>query len=433
MADPSVEAEASAKGRTADEIMSIFHVFDLDRDGKISGVEIETMLRTLDAKKWTKEATAKLLAAADTDDDGEISLSEFWNWINLATKTDKNFGAIDFNRIVDEDMRKTKSQRNRHLEAKARKEADAQSFAEKQRQRTEHSEFLQDLNKIGVKRCVGEQLYHGADDDGDGFVDAQELSAYRRYELASVGQVKEVFRSAAAPEEGALAKDNVDDQAVKELVNIFSAWDEDGDGVIAHEELKNVLRTLNPNMTEQAISGIIGSADVNGDGYIDLYEFVDWLCGDDKKKKKAAKKKKEMIERVARISAGLHRQRADEAKQHGKQKEFEEKCHAQLRVYCEGKKMKKTCITLNSVDRSVCGECGGKHAWLCMGCGFVSYFDTCVNDCPPGVFGWSCVCGKCKKGKCGCKKPIAFHRKKGFAMDPKALGARIDSDGEGSD
>ena len=63
--------------------------------------------------------------------------------------------------------------------------------------------------------------------------------------------------------------------------------------------------------------------------------------------------------------------------------------------------------------------------WLCHQCGYVSYYDTCVNGCPwggqHGDTGWSCLGGKCTKKGCGCKKPASFWKRKGFVMDMATL------------
>merc|ERR1712228_533758 len=141
------------------------------------------------------------------------------------------------------------------------------------------------------------------------------------------------------------------------------------------------------------------------------------------KKKKAAKKlKKDKEEREAMLVIGLNRQRCEQARKDGRQKEFEKEQHQALSEWCTANKKKNTCNTLNHGPHQddKCTECGGRHAWLCHQCGHVSYYDVCVNGCSwggsHGDTGWSCMGGKCAKKGCGCKKPQAFWKKKGFAM-----------------
>merc|ERR1712232_1154618 len=131
-----------------------------------------------------------------------------------------------------------------------------------------------------------------------------------------------------------------------------------------------------------------------------------------KKKKQAKKLKKDKEEREAALSIGLNRQKCEEARKAGKQKEFEVKQHDALQEWCAANKKKNTCNTLNHgpFQDDKCSECGGRHAWMCHQCGYVSYQDSCTN-------GWSCMGGKCTKKGCGCKKPASFWKRKGFVTE----------------
>lgn len=58
------------------EIFEAFKVFDSDGDGKISQTELMRVLTTI-GEKLTDEEAQQMLAAADTDSDGQIDIEEF--------------------------------------------------------------------------------------------------------------------------------------------------------------------------------------------------------------------------------------------------------------------------------------------------------------------------------------------------------------------
>merc|ERR1712093_491566 len=101
-------------------------------------------------------------------------------------------------------------------------------------------------------------------------------------------------------------------------------------GVITHAEVARVFRVLNPKMPQEAIDAVITDADTDNDGYIDIFEFVEWLCAqqaDGKKKKQIKKLKKDKDEREATLIIGLNRQRCAKSREEGRQKEFEKEQH----------------------------------------------------------------------------------------------------------
>jgi len=103
-----------------------------------------------------------------------------------------------------------------------------------------------------------------------------------------------------------------DDKGLGQLVDTFLAWDKNGDGTVSSTELKEVLQHVNPKFTEVTLTKMMGEIDVNGDGVIDIQEFVNWLSGENLKKKKMKKKAKEA--QNATISSTLERKRGDDVK-----------------------------------------------------------------------------------------------------------------------
>ncbi|XP_011621439.1 probable calcium-binding protein CML23 [Amborella trichopoda] len=76
-----------------EEVEKVFKRFRLQRDGQISGVDLSAMLRTLGSNP-SDEELARVMAKADTDDVGSISLKEF-AVINNEAPLDSNASMVD--------------------------------------------------------------------------------------------------------------------------------------------------------------------------------------------------------------------------------------------------------------------------------------------------------------------------------------------------
>jgi len=61
---------------------------------------------------------------------------------------------------------------------------------------------------------------------------------------------------------------------VEELEEVFKVFDANGDGKITREELGCVLRSLGDDLSEEELALMVQAADKNGDGCIDLHEFI---------------------------------------------------------------------------------------------------------------------------------------------------------------
>lgn len=62
---------------------------------------------------------------------------------------------------------------------------------------------------------------------------------------------------------------------VRELSDSFEFFDRNGDGKISEAELAAVMRSLGQQVSNAEIAKLINDVDANGDGHIDLYEFID--------------------------------------------------------------------------------------------------------------------------------------------------------------
>jgi calmodulin len=55
----------------------------------------------------------------------------------------------------------------------------------------------------------------------------------------------------------------------QELLNAFKVFDKDGSGTISSDELRNVLKSLGENLTDDEVEEMIKLADRDGNGSID--------------------------------------------------------------------------------------------------------------------------------------------------------------------
>ena len=68
-------------------------------------------------------------------------------------------------------------------------------------------------------------------------------------------------------------KNNEEDTEV-EIIKAFRVFDTESNGLISNENLAHIIRTLGETLTDKEIEEIVSEADVDGDGFINYEEFV---------------------------------------------------------------------------------------------------------------------------------------------------------------
>ena len=63
----------------------------------------------------------------------------------------------------------------------------------------------------------------------------------------------------------------------KSIRKAFRVLDKDGDGFITVRELKDVMTKLGEKLTMKEVEELVNEADMNGDGRIDMEEFVQMM------------------------------------------------------------------------------------------------------------------------------------------------------------
>lgn len=66
----------------------------------------------------------------------------------------------------------------------------------------------------------------------------------------------------------------------KNFKNIFTAWDEDSQGVLSVKNVYNMVQRLGLNINTYEAQVLVASADRNGNGCLSLDEFLDLIFND---------------------------------------------------------------------------------------------------------------------------------------------------------
>ena len=66
-----------------------------------------------------------------------------------------------------------------------------------------------------------------------------------------------------------------------ELLEAFRVFDQDGDGFISAEELRYLMCNLGEKLSQEEVNEMIAEADTDGDGQVDYREFVAMMKSSD--------------------------------------------------------------------------------------------------------------------------------------------------------
>merc|ERR1719208_180504 len=70
-----------------------------------------------------------------------------------------------------------------------------------------------------------------------------------------------------------------EEQMKEELKEAFRIYDKDGQGFITTDVLKEILREIDPTLTEDDLDNIIEEVDEDGSGTLDFDEFQEMMMG----------------------------------------------------------------------------------------------------------------------------------------------------------
>ncbi|OMJ29962.1 Calmodulin [Smittium culicis] len=123
------------------------------------------------------------------------------------------------------------------------------------------------------------------DKDGDGSVTTSELGVVMRSlnQNPSDAELADMINEIDADGNGTIdfpefltlmARKMKDTDTEEEIREAFKVFDKDGNGFISASELKHVMTSLGEKMSEAEVEEMIAEADTDGDGQINLEEFL---------------------------------------------------------------------------------------------------------------------------------------------------------------
>ncbi|XP_071448736.1 calmodulin-like [Hetaerina americana] len=131
------------------------------------------------------------------------------------------------------------------------------------------------------------------DKDGDGSITQEELGRVMRSlgQFATEEELQQMLTEVDIDGDGnfsfdefveivsnmGTAADKTADEEEKELRDAFRVFDKHNRGYISASDLRAVLQCLGEDLSEEEIEDMIKEVDVDGDGRIDFYEFVNAL------------------------------------------------------------------------------------------------------------------------------------------------------------
>jgi len=223
-------AKLSKNYPNIDEVELLFRKLDFDNDGSITKAELSE-----GSIRFTPQEVEAIFALGDINDDGALDLEEFIGVMYPSAATvagrlrgqytdinsvKKAFAKIDLDgdgKVTKEEVGKTDLFNNQEIDA----------------------------------------LFLLGDSNNDGEIDLEEF----------IGVLYPVVAQA-------LAKMTKDVQSVDDARFLFKQLDHDGDGLLSQEE----LRKSGCKFSAKEIEALFAVGDVNGDGEIDINEFINVMC-----------------------------------------------------------------------------------------------------------------------------------------------------------
>jgi len=146
-----------------------------------------------------------------------------------------------------------------------------------------------DEAQVGALRTA----FNSFDTEGKGHIDMDTIGNILRMMGVKVtaGALKEIVDELDESGNGLLGFDQFaelaakflveedEEELKKELTEAFRIYDKEGQGFITNDTLKEILREIDPKLTESDLDGIIEEVDEDGSGTMDLDEFMEMMSG----------------------------------------------------------------------------------------------------------------------------------------------------------
>ncbi|XP_063430894.1 uncharacterized protein LOC134712857 [Mytilus trossulus] len=304
------------------EFKEAFNLFDKDGDGTISCTELGTVMRSLGCNP-TEGELKDMIKEVDADGNGCIDFPEFLEMMAKRLQdVDEEAELREAFKVFDKDGSGSISKAELKLvmenlgekltgeeidEMMAEADKDGNGEIDYEEFKEAFSLFDKDGDgtisavELGViMRSLGQNLsdqelkniISEVDVDGNGIIDFQEfltMMAKKTKDTDSEEEIREAFKVFDNDGNGTISSndlrqimttfgDKLPDDEIAEFKEAFSLFDKDGDGTISSAELGVVMRSLGQNPSEQELTDLVNEVDIDGNGIIDFQEFLTMMA-----------------------------------------------------------------------------------------------------------------------------------------------------------
>ena len=268
VADDVVDILRQWVADTGINIRKLFDKFDENDDGTIDSDELKRGLLSLNLADLPPSQVDRLVAEIDADGNGVIDLDEF-DAILMGSAADQEEApeAVETDEAAEDDTSDlegeddTQEADEESTDAESDVVEDDASAEEEAEEDAEEDESAaeEDEDEVGEK----EDEAHGIDDEAFD-IDEEEDSSEAEAE-------EEPHRPLAALSALADLMDEHDISAQR----LFNELDADGNGVVSISELKSTIaEKYGDDLDLEQVNAIMDGADIDGDGTIDITEFI---------------------------------------------------------------------------------------------------------------------------------------------------------------
>ncbi|XP_060924574.1 uncharacterized protein LOC132998844 [Limanda limanda] len=238
-----------------EEIREAFRVFDKDGNGYICASDLRQVMTNL-GEKLTDEEVDEMIREADADGDGQVNFAEFVQMMNAISTSTQPIDMAD--QLTEEQIAEFK---------------EAFSLFDKDGDGTITTKELGTvMRSLGQNPTEAELLdmINDVDAEGNGTIDFQEFLTM-------------------------MARKMKDTDIEEEMREAFRLFDKDGNGYISAADLRQVMTNLGEKLTDEEVDEMIGEADIDEDGQVNIAEFVQMMTAQQGKQQGAISNKETKI------------------------------------------------------------------------------------------------------------------------------------------
>ena len=267
------------------DVKTLFGRFDTNNDNMIDSGELKNGLLSLNLADLPPSQVDKLVDAIDEDGDSLIDLEELQSIIGGEELDSSESDEIEDSDNVDsddsesiEDSEESEDDSNEEAE-----ELEEESDEDVESDEDDDEEVVDEDEDEDEESDESVDEYEDSEEDGDNLsIDTEEEmeSADEEYEEPEEDEVLEETAEIDSSDDRSTSEilelllDVIEEEDIS-LVNAFGNLDDDGDRLLTSEELVTKLNQILPDgLTESEADALLETMDTDGDGNIDMVEFV---------------------------------------------------------------------------------------------------------------------------------------------------------------